>query len=464
MLAFKKHAQDGHGVKRPPKGRRSISSLVVARIRALCASKKHAQDGHGVKRPPKGRRSVSSLVVARIRALCASKKHAQDGHGVKRPPKGRRSVSSLVVARIRALCASKKHAQDGHGVKRPPKGRRSVSSLVVARIRALCASIVRRFSVCSVATCLLAASLSAWGPIGHMTVAYAAYQRLTPETKARVASLLKLNPDYAAWDKQVPPGTSQADHDRIIFVAASVWADDIKGEKQYSDDGPDPGGNVPSGTPASSQNLGYTDLLRHRYWHFVDVPFSPDGTKLPEIPVPNAETQIDAFRAVIASDQPDALKSYDLTWLLHLIGDVHQPLHDTTRAIQTDPLGDAGGNKVSLFGDADFNLHAYWDDLPGSESQFCAKKVHCVDRAGVVVTTLPIRLPKSAGSTKTAVWVHESFEAARAFVYHDPIGPKEGPYTIVPWSAYETKALRLAQERLALAAARMSEVLNHELK
>lgn len=310
---------------------------------------------------------------------------------------------------------------------------------------------------------LAASSLFAWGPIGHMTVAYAAYERLTPETKARVSALLKLNPDYPNWDKQIPAGTSPEDHDRIIFVCASVWADDIKGESQYSDDGPDPGGNIPGGA-SSSQNVGYSDLLKHKYWHFIDTPFSPDGAKLPDIPAPNAETQIDVFRAVLSSDQPDALKAYDLVWLLHLIGDIHQPLHATDRIIQTDLQGDAGGNKVKLLGDADANLHSYWDNLPGSDNQYCAKKIHCVDRARVVAGTLPSSSQKLLQETKTAVWVHESFEAAHNTVYKSPIGEAEGPYTIVPWSSYEEKAIKLAQERIALAGARLAQVLNRELK
>lgn len=310
---------------------------------------------------------------------------------------------------------------------------------------------------------LIATCAFAWGPIGHMTVAYAAYQRLTPATKARVAALLKFNPDYAAWEKQIPAGTSPEDHDRIIFLAASIWADDIKGEQQYSDDGSDPSGNIPGG-PTSSQNIGYSDMLRHKYWHFVDVPFSPDGTKLPAIPTPNAQTQIDAFRTVLASDQPDELKSYDLVWLLHLIGDIHQPLHATARVIQSDLQGDAGGNKVRLFGDADFNLHAYWDNLPGSDSQYCSKKVHCAERAAVVGGTLPTPAPATANETKTAVWVDESFQTARNVVYQSPIGPQEGPYTIVPWSAYETGAVQAAQARIAVAGARLAQVLNHELK
>jgi hypothetical protein len=310
---------------------------------------------------------------------------------------------------------------------------------------------------------LLAASLPAWGPIGHMTVAYAAYQRLTPVSKARARDLLKLNPDYANWEKQMPAGISPEDHDRTIFMIAAVWADDIKGEPQYSDDGPDKGGNIPDGA-SSALNTGYSDLLRHRYWHFIDLPFSPDGAKLPVVPAPNAETQIDAFRAVLASSQPDELKSYDLVWLLHLIGDVHQPLHATTRVTQADAQGDAGGNKIRLKGDADSNLHAYWDDLPGSDCRFCNNKIPCVDRAVVLGQHLPVPPMKSARDITTSVWIHESFEAARAVVYQSPINAVEGTYTIVPFSEYDAKASALAHARIALAGARLAEVLNQELK
>jgi len=39
---------------------------------------KHAQDGRGAERPPKGQGRVSSLMVARIRALCANPRHGPD--------------------------------------------------------------------------------------------------------------------------------------------------------------------------------------------------------------------------------------------------------------------------------------------------------------------------------------------------------------------------------------------------
>ncbi len=318
-----------------------------------------------------------------------------------------------------------------------------------------------RAFLCSFLLTLFPAQLFAWGSIGHMTVDYAAYEQLTPAAKARVSALLKLNPYFANWESKIPAGTSADDHDRMIFMMAATWADDIKDDKKYSDEGPDP--NRPDG-PTSSQNIGYTDLFRHRYWHFVDTPFSPDHTTLLPIPTPNAQTQIDAFRSVLASMQSDDLKSYDLVWLLHLVGDVHQPLHATSRFTASDTNGDSGGNDVKLVGDASSNLHSYWDDLPGFDCSFCSNKINCVERAIALGKTLATPGATYIHKTKTSVWIQESFAAAQSAAYHAPIGAAEGPYTIAPASLYETTAFRLAKRRIALAGARLAEVLNHELK
>jgi hypothetical protein len=322
--------------------------------------------------------------------------------------------------------------------------------------------VLKRIYRSAIAVALLPVLVNAWGAIGHMTVAYVAYQKLTPASKARISELLKLNPDYLSWDNQVPVGTSQEDHDQMIFVMASIWADDIKSEPQYSDDG-SAGGNVPDG-PDSARNIGYTDLLRHKYWHFINLPFAQDGSKLPEVPTPNAETQIEAFRVVLKSNQPQALKSYDLVWLLHLIGDIHQPLHATARISSLDPAGDAGGNNVKLLGDASSNLHAYWDDLPGIDCQFCKNKANCVERAVLLSKRLKSAPRKAAINLMTAAWAQQSLDQARRVVYQAPIGTSDGPFTIAPTSAYDLRAERLARRNLALAGARLAEVLNQELK
>ena len=199
-----------------------------------------------------------------------------------------------------------------------------------------------------------------WWDTGHMAVAYVAYKNLTPQTRARVDTLIQLNPKVNEWLERIPEGTSPEDKKLMLFMIAATWPDLIKDDPQYRDDGTQ-GGNIPPDDGTGGLNLGYSDRLKRKYWHFVDLPFSPDNTPLQDPPMPNAETQICAFRAVLASNSSDALKSYDLVWLLHIVGDIHQPLHATQRFTQNTRNGDAGGNLVKVKDGADINLHSFWD-------------------------------------------------------------------------------------------------------
>ncbi len=306
---------------------------------------------------------------------------------------------------------------------------------------------------------VLAAGLSSqsfgWNDRGHMSVAYVAYQQLTPTTRDRVKLLLKLNPKYNDWaatvDTQVP-GASAADKDMMIFMIAATWADGIKRDTAYSNDG-SPNPDRPDGSPDPGRNTGYDDLMRHRYWHFIDTPFTTDGSTLPAIPTPNAQERIALFRGVLASTSPDPLKSYDLTWLLHLVGDVHQPLHAATRVSSTDPGGDAGGNLVKL-DCSKCELHAFWDDLLGTSNKLkstvtAAKKLATAD------ATL-------AAKSDEKDWIAESFQAAQQTVYSAPVVAGDGPFTLTP--PYKRKAAILARKRVALAGARLANLLNTELK
>ena len=311
----------------------------------------------------------------------------------------------------------------------------------------------RLLAIVLVVLTALPAPLFGWDGFGHMMVAYVAYQHLQPAVQARAYALLKLNPDYSKWLKKIPKGTSLKDRRMMIFMIASTWPDQIKREAGYKDDGSDKG-NRPDGD-SSKLNVGYKDKLHHKYWHFVDTPFSDDGTALPAIPTPNAETQIDIFRGVLSSDRPNTLKSYDLAWLLHLVGDVHQPLHATTRVSHDSPDGDSGGNDVMLCAKPCKNeLHAFWDEILGSSSS---------PKAAITAgKALPEPDSTLAANTDTAVWIKESFDAAQEKVYVPPIGPGDGPFAIT--QSYQSAAKELARQRIALAGVRLANVLNAELK
>jgi len=303
---------------------------------------------------------------------------------------------------------------------------------------------------------LLSSTSQAWFGFGHMAVAYVAYQQLTATQKTRVAALLKKNPYYnTKWKKLIPAGTPANQRDLMLFMIAATWPDQIKSDSTYSNDGPD-GGNRPPAGPSASQNIGYSDHNRHKYWHFVDTPFTQDGASLPPIPNPNAGTEIAKLRKTLAlkkSSKTDSLKSYDLVWLLHLVGDVHQPLHSSTRVSAGELNGDNGGNNVKL-NDPSKELHAFWDGLPGDSSN----PADVISYAKALASADPVLANKMDASD----WISESFNIAETFVYSAPVGAGDGPFTITP--EYKDKAQKIAAERVALAGQRLANLINNELK
>jgi len=131
-------------------------------------------------------------------------------------------------------------------------------------------AVARLLVLVSLAVAGVSAPAAAWNDKGHMAVAYVAYQQLTPAVRARADQLLRLNPFYRRWLAMVPATLPPSERNLAIFMIAATWADQIKSDAGYRDDGTQ-NGNRPGG-PLASRNTGYADLLRHKYWHFVDTP------------------------------------------------------------------------------------------------------------------------------------------------------------------------------------------------
>lgn len=294
----------------------------------------------------------------------------------------------------------------------------------------------------------------AWNDFGHMQVAAVAFQRLGSAARARASQLLKLNPRYRNWVLGARPG----DRERIAFVRAATWADAIKTDPDYTST------NDEQSLPTAGQNLGYEDRLRHVYWHYVDQPLAADATPTVPAAVPNAATQIAVFRATLASAGDDGLKSYDLVWLLHLVGDLHQPLHCVARFDGNDPGGDRGGGNVKVTGNAHpdvcddprscpydppEDLHGFWDEVSGAS--YDSEKVDAAVRA------LPVAERRDAAQLDPAAWLDEGSQAARGAVYVSPVGVGDGPFALT--TAYQRSAAALARRRIALAGARLAGML-----
>jgi len=289
---------------------------------------------------------------------------------------------------------------------------------------------------------LLAGDAYAWNLRGHMMVAATAWDQLTPQAKARASQLLRLNSDHGTWIK----GIASSSRDKAAFTRAAGWPDDIKSRHDYTNDGEDPS------VSDATLNIGYSDRLQHRYWHYIDLPFSTDGTALIESGAPNAETQIKLFRDTLSSPSAsEEVKSYDLVWLIHMVGDVHQPLHATSRFSKKSPKGDRGGNDVKLCAKpCRDNLHAFWDDLMGnSESTTSAMSA---------AQKLPRAPAGSADQQDVHAWIEESFAIAKKSVYTSPVGPDNGPFKLS--NRYKRSADAIAVKRIAIAGARLARLLN----
>jgi hypothetical protein len=302
-----------------------------------------------------------------------------------------------------------------------------------------------------------------WNGKGHEVVAYIAYQHLNANARAKIDSLLKLNPCYSEWTTQVAalPKESQS---AAIFMLAATWPDEIKLNTydcqpghQFGPDGSRGGDVAPTG-PAASQNIGYEDTHRHKYWHFVDTPFSTDNTEIHPAPHPNALDEIQTLAAALESNAPDELKSYDLVWIEHLIGDIHQPLHDTTRFTKSHPDGDAGGNLVIICEPpgCKSELHGYWDSILGPQDLTAALMLGSQ-------LNKPAQ-PSGASDTDPATWVQEGFELAKTAVYQPPISddePDSAPGT--PNKTYHDHAKIIAGAQVLLAGYRLAASLNRAL-
>lgn len=293
----------------------------------------------------------------------------------------------------------------------------------------------------------------AWFNGGHMVVAYVAYRNLTPEVRARVDELIKRNDMYAQWTH----GVAAADKPLAVFVKGATWADCIKRQDckpGYTRDG----GDVPPGQSTDAQNIGYADKLMHAYWHYIDLPLAAGAPGEPP-KTPNALTEIELLTKAIGGTESDDVKSYDVVWLEHLVGDVHQPLHAVSRFTPNHPHGDAGGNRVYFCEKpCKDELHAYWDGLLGDDLT-----LDQVKKTGDML--MESGGPAGASKLSADDWVKESFDLAKRYVYAPPIGDDATKaLSPRPDAHYEAQAKSIARSQVMLAGYRLAALLNENLK
>ena len=279
---------------------------------------------------------------------------------------------------------------------------------------------------------LAPSSVLAWGGEGHAIIALIANQFLDAGVRVKVVGILSTDTDDLAG------------HD---IASASTWAD------RYRD----------------SDRHGSQERYRGtREWHFVDIEIDdPDLSRAcferPPLPAGLLASRgpahacivdkIDQFAAELADPATDAEERLiALKFLLHLVGDLHQPLHAADDH-------DAGGNgkRISAGGLGAENLHQLWDvelvEQLGNDPQSAAP-----DLIGRIFDEE--RQEWSQGTA--ADWAMESFEVARDRVYGQlPLPGADRAYTLLP--AYIGQETRDAARQMSKAGVRLALVLNSAL-
>jgi len=324
-----------------------------------------------------------------------------------------------------------------------------------------------------------------WGNRGHQLVAYLAYLHADADVQTRIDQLVALNPCYTQWQATVAKDagiTANLDKRAALFMLAATWPDAIKHDPAnpnekvpYScppgftfatnDKGKTLSGgmsaDVPPNDPAASQNIGYTDTRRHQYWHFVDTPYTTDGSKTYPASTPNAATQLTLLAKALQANDDPKLNSYDLVWIAHLMGDLHQPLHDAERYSKALPNGDQGGNAVKICTTAtvcNAELHAYWDGLPGGDAPL---HVLMAQAKGMDSPQSSTQL----GATDFTAWGNATFVVAKNDAYAKPFdtGAASVQQSAITATNYHAQALKDMQSQIVLAGWRLAQVLNAAL-
>ena len=271
----------------------------------------------------------------------------------------------------------------------------------------------RKVACLVLALCVRAPQAWAWGHEGHRLTALVAEHYLTPDAKAQVAELL-------AADRK---GETLAD--------VAPWAD------EYRTSHPETEG-----------------------WHFVDIPSTaatfdrmrdcPASKTDPKSPWRDCVTDRILYFEGRLGDTSLSLeeRAVALKFLIHLIGDVHQPFHT---------IADGnGGNQIkvsflgsSACGNYSCSLHGVWDDQMIEEQGLSEQKY--VDRLLEEIKTNDWERLDGGAPTAWATISHEY--AARALAPNGALLTRE----------YVNEESKIVDSQLALGGLRLAHVLNRIL-
>ncbi len=305
----------------------------------------------------------------------------------------------------------------------------------------------RLIVICLVATLLLPTPAYAWNDTGHKVVALIAWDQMKQQTRSAVIALLKQAPADADLASLLSNDSRPLSiREREFFLRASTWSDLVRDDSR------------PERRAKFHRSL----------WHFINFFFDQSGPGgaprdrndlRPESE--NVAERLQRFQTSIADrNLPASQRAIELTWVLHLAGDIHQPLHCSARVTRSEPQSDRGGNLFLLERNNPLNnLHSYWDGILNrtfrrganeTEQAFLQKIANFI-----VARHLRSSLAARIKPGEFEAWAKEGHAMTKASVY-----PRSLRRNQTPSQTYRQNTSRIAEPAIALAGYRLAEMLD----
>lgn len=285
----------------------------------------------------------------------------------------------------------------------------------------------------------------AWNYEGHMTLVIVAYGTFTDDEREAIDAALQFHPAYADWQNDFQQlGTSaQVTLPAYAFYRAANWADEIR--------------ETPEDRPT---------------WHYINFPLKPPNTLNTNVSIAGAlltqiRNNLDRTATQPTSNAKKVRRAIALSWILHLVGDLHQPLHTGALRNSKYPQGDRGGNLFFIRPRAQapgIKLHTFWDGVLGQSRD--------VNVILAFAKTITDQFPASSLSGETGgdyrSWAAESAKLALDVGYQFtppggtpmPIAGSKSKNTapVLP-DGYEKTSRQVARRRMALGGYRLGNML-----
>lgn len=283
-----------------------------------------------------------------------------------------------------------------------------------------------------------------------MTTAAMAWDRLDSVNKAKVTVLLKQHPMYkTTWKSAYNPHKALLPLGKFLMMRASKWPDEIKDKTNinYAYDRPDWHRIV--------QVLKYDVTIDEQN---PEVKSNKDDER-------NIVTAIEyAKLSIVNPGISIQLRAVYFSWLINLVGDIHQPLH-TCSLFDEDKLrkGDECGSKIFVLKDTiPMDLHQFWDDQLGT-----SQDIRRIVQQGFILRRVIPFEESFVVDMASSFWANESFRLAKNEVYQK----KEVKVVLdkrkvkKPLSeAYVNSANDIAKRQVTLAGYRLSVVIEEVLQ